>query len=215
MKTSDKEIMEVKVLRLYITRHGETEWNIERRIQGWKNSNLTPKGVENAIALGNWLKDIDFNCIYSSSSQRTIHTAELIRGDRIIRLIPDNNLREINLGEWEGKTSAEFEELDNQGHKAFWETPHLYVPKSGESFFQVRDRIEAVLNKIMNENEDGNVLIVTHAVIVKTMLSLFKGYSIEKLWEPPIIHGTSLSIVEVNKNEASVILEGDMSHVNV
>jgi len=200
------------VLRLYITRHGETEWNIERRMQGWKDSSLTPKGVENAIALGNRLKDVDFNCIYSSSSRRTIHTAELIRGNRDIHIIPNDNLREINLGEWEGKTAEEVETIDKQGRKAFWETPHLYVPKSGESYFQVRDRIETVINKIIEEHKDGNVLIVTHAVIVKTMMSLFKGYPVEKLWEPPIIHGTSLCIAEVDKNKINVILEGDMSH---
>ena len=203
------------MLRLYITRHGETEWNTEKRMQGWKDSNLTQKGVENAIALGNRLKDVDFNCIYSSSSQRTIRTAELIRGNRSIRIIPDDNLREINLGEWEGKTSAEFEKLDKQGHKAFFEAPHLYVPKSGESYFQVRDRTEAVLNKIINENEKGNVLIVTHAVIVKTMMAHFKAFPVEKLWEPPFIHGTSLSIVEINNNEVALTLEGDMSHVKV
>lgn len=203
------------MLRLYITRHGETEWNIEKRMQGWKDSNLTPKGVENAIALGNRLKDVDFNCIYSSSSRRAICTAELIRGNRNIRLIPDDNLREINLGEWEGKTFTEVEQCDKQGHKAFWEAPHLYVPKSGESYFQVRDRIEAVLNKIINENEDGNVLIVTHAVIVKTIMSFFKALPVDKLWEQPFIHGTSLSIVEINDKEATVILEGDMSHIEV
>lgn len=71
-----------------------------------------------------------------------------------------------------------------------------------------------MLKKIIDENEDGNVLIVTHAVIVKTMLSLFKGCPVEKLWEPPIIHGTSLSIVEVSKTETRIILEGDMSHIN-
>lgn len=203
------------MLRLYITRHGETEWNIERRIQGWQDSNLTPKGVENAKALGNWLKDVDFTCIYSSSSKRTIHTAELIRGDRDIRIVPDDDLREMNLGDWEGKTLEEVEKVDKQGRKAFVEMPHLYIPKSGESYFQVRDRVVAVLEKIVNENKDGNVLIVTHAVIVKTIMSFFKGFPVEKLWEPPFIHGTSLSIVEVNNNEITVILEGDMSHVNV
>ena len=201
------------MLRLYITRHGETEWNIEKRMQGWKDSSLTPKGVKNAIALGNRLKDVDFNCIYSSSSQRAIHTAELIRGERDILLIPDDNLREINLGVWEGKTSAEVERLDQQGHKAFWETPHLYISKSGESYFQVRDRIEAVLNRIVKEHMDGNVLIVTHAIIVKTIMSLFKALPVEKLWEQPFIHGTGLCIVEVNYNNATVILEGDMSHI--
>lgn len=201
------------MLRLYITRHGETEWNVEKRMQGWKDSSLTPKGVENAVALGNRLKDVNFNCIYSSSSPRTIRTAELIRGNRNICIIPEDNLREINLGIWEGKTSAEFEETDKQGHKAFFEAPHLYTPKSGESYFEVRDRVEAVLNRIVNENGDGNILIVTHAVIVKTILSLLKNLPVEKLWEPPFIQGTGLSIVEINHGEAEVILEGDMSHV--
>lgn len=201
------------MLRLYITRHGETEWNIEKRMQGWKDSNLTPKGVKDAIALGNRLKDVDFRCIYSSSSQRTIHTAELIRGNRDISIIPDDNLREIYLGDWEGKTIDEVERLDMQGRKAFWEAPHLYVPSSGESFFQVRDRTEAVLNKIMNENENGNILIITHAVIVKTIMSLFKALPVEKLWELPFILGTSLCIVEVENKNATVILEGDISHV--
>lgn len=202
------------MLSLYITRHGETEWNIEKKMQGWKDSNLTPKGIENAIALGNRLKEVDFNCIYSSSSQRAIHTAELIRGNRNIHLVSDENLREINLGEWEGKTFVEFEKLDNQGHKAFMETPHLFAPKSGESFFQVRDRIDAAMNKIINENKHGNVLIVTHAIIVKTIMSLLKDIPVEKLWETPFIHGTSLSIVGVNSKNTSVIIEGDVSHIN-
>lgn len=208
-------IEEVEVLRLYITRHGETVWNTEKRMQGWQDSSLTPKGVENAIALGNRLKDVNFNCIYSSSSPRTISTAELIRGNRDIRLITDDNLREMNLGEWEGKTFAEVEQCDKQGYKVFWETPHLYAPKFGESYFQVRDRVEAVLNRIIQENEDGNVLIVTHTVIVKTILSHFKSIPVGKIFELPFIQGASLSIVEIINKEASVILEGDMSHVKV
>lgn len=202
------------MLRLYIIRHGETEWNTEKRMQGWKDSKLTQKGMENAIALGNRLKDVDFNCCYSSSSMRTIHTAELIRGSRNIQIVPEDNLREINLGELEGKTFSEFEKQDKLGHKAFFENPHLYIPKSGESYFQVRDRIEAVLSKIISENTDGNVLVVTHSVIVKTILSIYKDLPVEKLWEPPFIHGTSLSIVEIKSNGTALILEGDISHVS-
>lgn len=201
------------MLRLYITRHGETEWNIERRMQGWKDSSLTPKGMENAAALGERLKDVDFNVIYSSSSRRTIHTAELIRGDRDIRIIPEDNLREINLGEWEGKTSVEAAIMDSPMHTAFWEAPHLYVSKTGESFFQVRDRIEAVLSKISEENEKGNVLIVTHAVIAKTITTIFKALPVERVWDPPFMHGTGLSLVELNEGEARVVFEGDMAHV--
>jgi broad specificity phosphatase PhoE len=200
------------MLRLYITRHGETEWNVLKRMQGWKDSKLTPKGIENAVALGERLKDVELKSIYSSSSHRTIHTAELIRGNRDITIIPDKNLREINLGEWEGKTLTELEILDNERYKAFWEAPHLYESKAGESFIQVRDRIQEVLNKIFKENPDGNILIVTHGVIVKTIMSIFKAIPLEKFWEQTFINGTSLSIVEINDKIANIVLEGDISH---
>ncbi len=89
------------MLTLYITRHGETKWNTEKRMQGWSDSSLTENGVKNAILLGNRLKDIEFDAIHTSPSQRTIITANLIKGDRKIPLIPDDQLKEINMGIWE------------------------------------------------------------------------------------------------------------------
>ncbi len=207
------------MLKLYITRHGETEWNIAGKMQGWKNSDLTPKGISNARALGKALENQDIKVIYSSSSGRAVHTAELIRGDRKIDIITDENLREINLGDWEGKSKEEFTEADQEGLDAFWNRPHLYKAKSGEDFYQVRTRIEAVLNRIIRDNKDCSIMIVTHAVIVKTIMSIFKGIPMEKLWEPPFMHGTSLCIVEIDNTtgietyEAKVLLEGDNSHI--
>ncbi len=223
------------MIKLYITRHGETQWNVEGRMQGWNNSELTAKGIENAKTLGKSLNGIDFKVIYSSSSQRAVNTAELIRGDRKIDIITDENLREINLGEWEGKAKNEFTEADKDGLDAFWNRPHQYKASSGEDFFQVRSRIEAVLKRIIKENKNCNVLIVTHAVIVKTIMAIFKGIPIEKLWEQPFIYGTSMSIVEIDNDsehnecspidkandrvdffetlKARVIIEGDMSHI--
>lgn len=202
------------MLRLYITRHGETEWNLEKRMQGWKDSSLTQKGTEDAIKLGESMKNIDFSCIYSSSSPRTLRTSELIRGDRDINIIPVDDLREMNLGDWEGKTADEAARMDKEGQKSFWETPHLYVPKSGESYFEVRERATKAINKIIQSHETGNVLIVTHAIIVKTIMSHFKSLPVERLWENPFIHGTSLSIVEVLGDRATAVVEGDISHLN-
>lgn len=201
------------MLQLYITRHGETEWNIERRMQGHKDSKLTAKGIKDAAALGNRLKDVEFSRIYTSSSGRTVHTAELIRGNCNIPIIKEDSLREINLGDWEGKTNDEIRGLDPQELKIFWETPHLYSPKTGESFFQVRDRIGTVLKRIIDENRNGNVLIVTHAVVVKTIMSIFKALPVERVWDPPFVKGTSLCIVEIDKGNSTVVLECDASHV--
>ncbi len=206
------------MFRLYITRHGETEWNVEGRMQGWKNSNLTQKGIKNAEALGKLLESTEFRAIYSSTSQRAIHTAELIRGNRNITIITDESLREINLGELEGKLKEEYTDSDRQQLDSFWNRPHQYKALSGEDFYQVRIRIEATLKKIISENKDSNIIIVTHGGIVKTMMAIFKGVPVEKLWEPPFIHGTSLSIVEIDNSTdwdltcCRVLQEGDMSH---
>ena len=67
---------------VYVTRHGETEWNVEKRMQGRKNSALTENGMLQAKQLGDRMKDLPIDAIYSSPSERTLHTAELIKGER-------------------------------------------------------------------------------------------------------------------------------------
>lgn len=200
------------VLNLYITRHGETIWNTEKRLQGWKDSALTENGVENAKLLGERLKDTEFDMIYASPSTRARMTAELIKGDRELIIREEENLREINLGEWEGRTHNDLEEAYPEEYHAFWNTPHLYKTKSGEDFYQLQARVKKVLTRIMGEHKDGNVLLVTHSVFIKALLAHCKNAPIEQLWAPPFIHDTSLTIIEVNNGKVDIKLEGDISH---
>ncbi len=71
---------------IYVTRHGETEWDVAKRMQGRKNSALTENGIVQAKQLGNRMKDLPIHAIYSSPSERTLHTAELIKGNVIYPL---------------------------------------------------------------------------------------------------------------------------------
>lgn len=201
------------MLRLYITRHGETEWNIQGRMQGWKNSDLTEKGKLNAAALGRSLENIEFKRVYCSPLDRTRKTAELILGNRDVEIIYEDDLREIHLGELEGLTQEEIVEIypDFQSH--FWQNPHEYKAQSGEDFYNVRERVEKALERIISENPEGNVLIVTHGVVLKTFHSYFKNLPMARLWDPPFIYDTSLTIIEVENNKFKVIVEGDISHL--
>ncbi|RCW50249.1 histidine phosphatase family protein [Paenibacillus prosopidis] len=201
------------MLTLYITRHGETEWNIQKRMQGWSDSELTQKGIENAISLGNRLMDVNFTAIYSSPSRRTAKTSKLIRGDREIPITFDDQLREINMGYWEGKTQTYIKDNYPNEYQAFWEMPHLFKPCGGESFDTFMDRVFSVFDKIISENKKGSVLVVTHSVVIKAVLSSFKRLPLEKLWEPPFINGTSLTIVEIaDTGESTIKLEGCTLH---
>jgi broad specificity phosphatase PhoE len=201
------------MLRLYITRHGETEWNTEGRMQGWKNSNLTERGRMNAIALGNALKNVEFNKVYCSPLERTKVTTGLILGGRKVEIIYDDNLREMHLGELEGLTQDEIKGIYPEFQDHFWKSPHKYVPKSGESFYDVKERVSRTLEQIIRDNPEGNVLIVTHGVVLKTIHSYFKNLDMENLWDPPFIYDTSLTIVEINNGISKVLVEGDISHI--
>ncbi|MCE7793177.1 histidine phosphatase family protein [Salipaludibacillus sp. CUR1] len=202
------------MLTLYITRHGETVWNTQKRMQGWSDSELTENGIENAVALGDRLREVDFDAIYTSPSKRTLLTADLIKGKRDVPFFLEDNLREINMGEWEGQTFASIEDKYPMEFNSFWNTPHLYKSLNGESFNEVKKRVVKAVNSIEQVHRSGKVLIVTHSVVIKTLLAFFKNYPIEKLWEPPFIHGTSLTVVELNGEERKIVLEGDVTHKN-
>lgn len=200
------------MLTLYITRHGETSWNTEKRMQGWSDSELTLTGVNNASLLAKSLRDIEFDAIYSSTSNRSVKTAEIIRGKWDVPITLKENLREINMGDWEGKTITYIEENFPEKIYSFWNTPHLYQPIMGEDFFNVRKRVELALKDIIKNHDSGNVLIVTHSITIKTILAYFKQLPMDRLWEPPFIHDTSLTIITKNNNQYEIVLEGDLSH---
>jgi broad specificity phosphatase PhoE len=203
------------VLNLYITRHGETQWNSESRLQGWKDSELTDNGKRNAVALGERLKQIHFNAIYSSPIERAVKTAKLIRSHRMIPIRLEEGLKEINFGDWEGKVKEEIEQQSKQEFFDFWNAPHLYnhEPHKGESLTDLKCRIEQVLKNIIADNKDGNVLIVTHGVAIRAILSYFMNIPTEKWWEGPFIEGTSLTLAHYDGETFQVRMIGDTSHI--
>ena len=199
-------------LTLYMTRHGETQWNTEKRMQGWSDSALTENGIKNAKLLGNRLKEIEFDAIHTSPSERTVTTAKLIKGDRKIPVILDDHLKEINMGKWEGKT-VEFlkndypEQLD-----LFWNAPHQYKSMDGEDFFEVKKRVCHSLKTVRENYSSGNILLVTHSVVIKVLLAIFKDLPMENIWEPPFIHDCSLTVVEIDNDTVRIVLEGDLTY---
>lgn len=201
--------------RLYITRHGQTEWNLEGRYQGWMDSRLTSLGESQAQWLGEKLKDERIDVIISSSSGRTIATSENIRGKREIQIIPNDNLREIYLGQWEGMLYTDVEKQWPEEYKNFWNSPHLYKPIEGETFSQVIDRVGHEIEKIITQYEGQNILIVTHAVALKGIIAYIEKKDIKDFWNGAYMYPTCLNILETDKDSRKFILMGDTSHYKV
>lgn len=198
--------------RLYITRHGETLWNTERRMQGHQDSDLTEKGRRQAELLSRALADVEFEAVYASSSGRTMQTARIVAGERGIPINPMDSLREINLGEWEGCVFTEVEEKYPKEHRNFWEYPHLYVPVGGEEFSDMIKRISETLQTLSKRHDGKNILLVTHAVSLKVIRMIVENKELKDLWSGDFIHPASLNIVEYDNGKWTAVKWGDISH---
>jgi probable phosphoglycerate mutase len=198
---------------IYLTRHGQTEWNVEKKLQGHKDSPLTELGIMHAQWLAASLGHIGFDAIYASSSGRTLKTAEILRGARSIAIIPDDDLREIHMGSWEGEVNANIEESCPEQFHDFWYNPHQYKPSNGgESFHELHNRVIPKIQRIIKENEGKTIFIVTHAATLKLIMTFFNGQPLADLWNPPIVHSTALCKVIVDGENRTVELYGDTSH---
>ena len=201
------------MLTIYLTRHGLTEWNVNRRMQGWGNGELTEKGIKDAKALGKRLKEVPIDKVYSSSSKRAYETAQYIIGDREISLIQMDDLREINFGDWDGRIREEIEAEYPDEFKVFWETPHLYNRNSGETFEHVRKRAIRALEHIIEENKEGTILIVTHSIFLRVLMTYIKDIPLSDVFKSTPPGNTSLFKLEVTDGELKLIFENDMQHV--
>ncbi len=122
------------MLKLYVIRHAETEWNAQQRMQGWKDSSLTETGRKHATLLQERLRTVPFTALYCSPSDRTKETAQIVLGQRDVPMYFDERLREIHLGHWEGKTIAEIAQTDERNHYYFIMN-HMHTIRSLEKRF--------------------------------------------------------------------------------
>lgn len=202
-------------IKIYITRHGQTLWNVEKRMQGWNDSPLTKLGIKQAQCLQQRLDDIQIDVIYSSPIKRAYNTAKIVRGTKSIPIITDNRLKELNMGKWEGMLQKDIEDKYKEQLYNFWNEPSKYVPIGGETFQQVKDRGQDFINYLIKKYNDKNILIVTHTMAIKGIMNYIEKSSIKRFWGPPFIEPTSLTIVNIEDNKFHILQNADASHLGI
>ncbi|MFQ3549257.1 MAG: histidine phosphatase family protein [Armatimonadota bacterium] len=150
------------MIRLYLVRHGETEFNLEGRIQGHNDSPLTELGVLQAKAIAKRLSGFSFDAIYSSDLGRTIQTANEIASYHDNEIISEPLLREMNHGVLQGLTREDID-IKYPRHKNPWrENRTMRVPKA-EKWEEVIARCEKFLSKVISKHQDNShILVVGH-----------------------------------------------------
>jgi broad specificity phosphatase PhoE len=199
---------------IYFVRHGQTEWDEERRMQGQKDSELTAMGKEDSKYLARELSRTEFSQIYSSPLERAMDTARYIKMGRANEIIPLDSFKEMNLGEWEGMLDRDVKNQYPEEHFNFWNRPHLFKPQGGESFGEFRDRVEKGLYDLVDKAEGERIIVVTHTLVIKAILSIVHDYPVDEFWKAPVLKSTSLTLLRVGDGKMETILEGDISHLD-
>jgi probable phosphoglycerate mutase len=201
-------------MKVYITRHGTTEWNIKRILQGWGDSNLTEDGIMRAIKLGEKLQNVKFDMIYSSPQNRALETAKLIRGNRNIKIETTVNIRELGFGIWEGMCIDDIANKYPEEFSIYNNDPVRFVPMKGESYEELFKRINIFIDEIKSKKYE-NILVVTHGVTIKALIANIKGLPLEEFSKLPVYTGTALNIVELKEDKMEFIVENDVSHLDI
>jgi broad specificity phosphatase PhoE len=157
-----------QTLRIYLARHGETDWNVERRLQGGIDTALNSTGRKQAAKLAERFKGIRLDAVYSSTLSRSRETAEIVRGDIPLKSLA--GLSERRVGKFEGK------KLDRTIDPA---TALEYPKRSrdpddeldgGESLNQFYERVRTTIEFIRSQHSSGAILIVAHAITNQMIL---------------------------------------------
>jgi probable phosphoglycerate mutase len=169
----------MKETEIILIRHGETEWNSQKRMQGHSNSNLSEVGRGQIQALGELMKNVSFDHIYSSDSLRTSQTAEAITQYSGHTLQFDQRIREKNLGVFEGLTSTEAKERHPEIYRLFKTAGANYVIDEGESTQQLLERALEFIEEIRLRHPQERVVMVTHGGVVRVLMKHALGLSID------------------------------------
>ena len=175
-----------KVLKLYIVRHGETEWNVIKRFQGQLNTPLTEKGMEKLRKTGKKLENVLFDEVYTSELGRTVASAEIILNENNgyknnkLELQKLAELNEVYFGVWQGLTYEEvFLKYPEEGNNYFYNVKNYKAENvEAEKLEDALERFLKGINKILDSHESGNILVVTHGTVFEMFMNYVANDSI-------------------------------------
>ena len=185
--------------RLLLIRHGQAGDKGIKRYIGQIDIQLTEIGLSQAKALAQSLESVPLERIISSDLKRCKQTAAILAEHRSLKIEEEPNLREISLGQWEGKSFEEIKRSQPEAYHLRGENLGGFRTPGGESFSDLQSRVVPVLNDVLALSS-GNVAIVAHAGVIRVALCYFLGLSLDNLFKLGQDYG-SLTILEVRSNQ--------------
>jgi broad specificity phosphatase PhoE len=167
---------EHKTTRIYMVRHGATQLSAEDRFAGAVDVEISDEGRFQAERLAERLADDSIMAVYCSPLMRTMQTATILASPHKIPILPQEGLREIHHGHWEGMRRADVESQFPDEYAAWEEDPFTFAPQGGEAGVNVIARALPVIREIVVEHRGQNVLVVSHKATLRLLISSLLGF---------------------------------------
>lgn len=186
-------------MRLFLARHGETEENRKGIIQSYMEGTLSERGKEQSKKLSSRLSMEHLDVIYSSDAKRAIDTAEYVWDFHSqCPLILSRELREADFGKYAGRSKRGLDFRNLEGI---------------ESQEQLQQRAEKFYRSLLQDCLYSNVLVISHAGLIKSLMSVIEGISSEKIWDMPTPENTALSLFNITQDATELIYQNCLYHL--
>jgi 2,3-bisphosphoglycerate-dependent phosphoglycerate mutase len=179
-----------------LARHGETVFNVDGRWQGQSDSPLTERGMAQARELGRALAVDPIAAVYSSDLGRAVHTARAVGTVHGLEVQADQRLREIDVGQWTGKSRAEIDAEFPGGLRRWAEAPAGMRLPDGETLADAQARALRFFAERMPTHVDQTVVVIAHGAIGQAILVAAMGRTLDDLWLKTRIDNCQISRLE-------------------
>lgn len=199
-------------MNLILIRHGETDWNRTGRCQGVADIVLNQNGRNQVRQLADSLKGHDISAVYSSDLKRAYETARAIAEHHDLDVYVDEDLREMNQGEFEGMSFDVIRENYSHILKQWRESPETLVLPQGESLTQVQERVWRAFEKVRNKHSGQTVAVVSHNLTITTLLCKITGVGLRG-FRNFNLQAACKSVVVCSGDDIRLEVVNDVSHL--
>lgn len=171
---------------LYLVRHGQTDWNVEKRLQGHVDIPLNHQGLLEAKSVAEELQDQTFDAIYSSPLQRAFNIAQIINQKHQNEIQIHADLKETTYGSMEGAFVADYhrvckDRLVNYQHMNNQDRSHFKPVPDAESYFEVFNRVKPLIQQMIKKHAGRQILVVTHGGLMRSLFAMLTEIDVLKL----------------------------------
>ncbi len=190
------------MLEIILIRHGQTDWNRDRRIMGHRPIPLNATGKKESALLAKALSDVEIDAIYTSPFIRAFQTARILSSGRNVKLEKALEIAEIDYGQWVGRT---FDEVSQEESFHVYHThPKDAQAPGGEKMISVATRAIGFIETLRKRHKRGRILVVSHADVIKVILVNYLKIDLNQILKLHI-DNSSLSLLWFKENRVRVM----------